>query len=775
MYDLSDGLSYGGALDVTRSSNPASVRSIEWPPDDPEKTLRGHLKTRYEAHPESERILRRIEDHFDELWRAFTAVYGDDRDAATWLLEAVDAAVTAFEDRPDSLRSLDNTRGGVDDWFQGPEQVAYMCYVDLFAGDLAGGRDRIPYLIELGVTYLHLMPLLESREGRDDGGYAVTDYRAVDPELGTIEDLKALAADLHEEGIHLALDFVVNHTASEHEWAQAAVEGDERFEEFYLTFEDREIPDQYDQTVPEVFPDFAPGNFIHVEEIDRWVWSSFYDFQWDLDYSNPDVFVQMFREMAHLANVGTDVIRLDAVPFLWKELGTDCRNLDESHWILRAYRALMRIAAPGVVFKAEAIVSPEETIKYLGTGGHEGKECEIAYNAPLMCHLWHALASENTQLLERALESLPETPKQASWLNYVRCHDDIGWGLGDEDVRAVDQDPVSTRKFCSDFYVGTHPDSYAEGYRFQEEPTGVARTSGTAAALTGLQQARVEGDPEDVEAAIARYLTIHASAFAMGGMPLLYSGDEIGQNNDYSYLTDPIKSQDNRWVHRPTMDWDAVDRRQDEGSVEQRVFDGIKQLTNARKDLPALHHRGDEHVLEVDNDQVFVVERVDRGERLLAVSNVSGIGQAIDLSVLPDAWDVGRFRDVLTDEPVCFPDGRLLVEPYSHLWLEPGLESTGEALSTTAVSINVETEWGERVFLTGPHAVLGEWDIEDAVPLESSEDSIWDGTVEIPENAVVEFEWMKKRDGQARSWSGHRYAMRAGAGDIWRLDATNSS
>jgi amylosucrase len=288
--------------------------------------------------------------------------------------------------------------------------------------------------------------------------------------------------------------------------------------------------------------------------------------------------------------------------------------------------------------------------------------------------------------------------------------------------------------------------------------------------LTGLQQARVEGDPEDVEAAIARYLTIHASAFAMGGMPLLYSGDEIGQTNDYSYLTDPIKAQDNRWVHRPEMDWEAVGRRQDEGSVEQRVFDGVKRLTNARKDLQALHHRADERVLDVDNDQVFVVERVHDGERLLAVSNVSASGQAIDISMLPDAWHMGRFRDVLADEHVCFPNGRLLVEPYGHLWLEPSLEAIPRSPTTTAVSIDVEAEWGERVFLTGSHEALGEWDVEGAVPLDVVDFPTWEGTVELPENVVVECEWLRKRDGQARAWSGHRYAIRAGTGDIWRLD-----
>ena len=737
-----------------------------WPPDDPVETLRSFLRDRYADRPDV--LFERIDRQLPVLWEAYTEVYGDDREAVAWVLEAIEAAVEAFENRPEQLRSLDDDRAGVDDWFQGSEEVGYMCYVDLFAGDLEGVREKIPYLKELGVTYLHLMPLLEPREGRNDGGYAVTDYRSVDPDLGTMADLRELAADLHEEGIHLAIDFVMNHTAREHEWAQAAIGGDERFEDFYLTYEDRELPDQYEQTLPEVFPDFAPGNFTYVDGLEKWVWTSFYDFQWDLDYANPDVFVQMFREMAHLANAGADVLRLDAVPFLWKELGTDCRNLEEAHWLLRAYRALMRIAAPGVLFKAEAIVAPEETIKYLGTGGFEGQECDIAYNAPLMAHLWHALASENTRLLERALDQLPPTPEEASWLNYVRCHDDIGWGLDSEDVRAVGQDPVSTRKFCSDYYAGDHPDSDAEGYRFQEEPTGVARTSGTAAALTGLQNARIEGDPEDVDAAIQRYLLMHASAFVMQGMPLLYSGDEIAQLNDFSYLNNPIKAEDNRWVHRPPMDWDAAERRSEQGTVEQRVFDGIARLSEAREGRAALHHRGEETVHDVPDDSVFVVERAFEGERLLAVSNFSGESRAVAFADLPEQWDAGSYHEVLRDETAVYPDGRILLEPYSYRWLEPTDAGTGEELSTR-VAIDVESEYGEELFLTGSHEALGNWDVEAAVPLSGEDYPTWTGEFDLPAGTYVEFEWLKKRDGEPVEWSGRRYVTKAGWDTAWLL------
>jgi len=752
-----------------------------WPAEDPVGTLLAHLRWRYDDHPAREELFERFEAHLPDLWRAFSAVYGEDVEAVGWLLEAVEAAVEGYENRPEHLRKLDRERvadrreatdraSGEAAWFQGSEQLSYMCYVDNFAGDLGGIRDRLAYLDELGVSYLHLMPLLASREGRDDGGYAVTDYRSVDPALGGMDELRALATDLHERDMVLALDVVMNHTAREHEWAQAAKAGEQRYLDFYITFEDRELPDQYEQTVPEVFPDFATGNFTHVEELDQWVWTSFYDFQWDLDYSNPDLFVQMFREIMFLVNVGTDVLRLDAVPFLWKELGTNCRNLPEAHWILRAYRALSRIAAPGVLFKAEAIVAPEETVKYLGTGGHEGTECDLAYNAPLMAHLWHALASGNTRLLEQALSELPPTPAEASWLNYVRCHDDIGWGLDDDDVRAMGQDPTATRRWCADFYAGDTPDSFAEGYRFQvEDVTGEARTSGTAAALTGLQWARVEGDDEDVDTALQRLLLMHNAVFAAPGIPLLYSGDELAQSNDYAYLTDPIRAQDNRWVHRPEMDWEAAARRHDDGSVEQRVFDGIARLARTRAGTDAFHQRAREQVHDVGNDTVFVLERGEGEGRRLCLSNFSNRPQAVDIGALPERWDCPGYTETLAGRPALYPDGRFLLEPYGYRWLAPDPDATPGPAATTTVELDVETEWGQGVFLTGDHPALGNWDVAESVPMRAEEHPTWRTELDLPEGTYVEFEWLTREDGRAVEWSGDRYWIRAGSDRVWRL------
>ena len=754
------------------------VASEAWSPDRAVPWLRDYLADRYEAVREAlPELNHRLDAQLADAWTSFSTVYGTDAGAAEWFVRAMDAAVEGLKDRPDRLRHRDQHRGASSSWFQTPKQVGYMCYVDQFAGTLDGVRDKIPYLKELGVTYLHLMPLLKTREGRDDGGYAVQDYRAVDPALGTMDDLRALARDLHEQDILLATDFVMNHTAAEHKWARAACNGDERYRDFYLTYEDRTLPDRFEETVPEVFPDFAPGNFTYVEALNRWVWSSFYDFQWDLNYRNPDLFVQMFREMMVQANVGADVLRLDAVPFLWKEPGTNCRNLPECHWILRAYRALMHIAAPGVLFKSEAITTPIEIIRYLGTEGYEGKECDIAYNATLMSHLWHALASENTQLLQTALTNLPAAPDAATWLNYVRCHDDIGWGLDDADVRAVDQDPVSTRRFCADFYAGDRPDSYAEGYRFQvDETTGEARTSGTAAALTGLQKALVEGDEDDMDCALQRMLLLHSVVFASRGMPLLYSGDEIGQFNDYSYLADDEKAADNRWIHRPPMDWDRAALRHEDGRIEHRLFDELQRLAETRKTLDALHGRGQERLLQTGNDRTFAFERTYEDDRLLVVANFSSIGQTVPPGAMPTPWQRSAFVDVLHDRPAVFPSGPIMLPPYGYLWLQPGGEDDHESPRpgvpvSTPIELEVQTEWGEEVYLCGSLERLGAGDPTDAPgPLSADDYPIWRTEVDVPAHTYFTFRWVKKRDGRIVQWSPHRYGMRAGDADIWRLE-----
>jgi amylosucrase len=611
----------------------------------------------------------RLERFFTELRDPLVALYGaDGRFDGAWrrLLGAVAAAAAA---RSEEQRRLDHEREITPDWLQREQAVGYVTYVDRFAGTLSGVRARLPYLRELGVTYLHLMPLLQARTAPNDGGYAVVDYGAVEPALGSLDDLGALAAELHAEGMALCIDLVLNHTAAEHTWARAAAAGDAAMLARYRTFPDRAEPDAYERTLPEVFPDNAPGSFSWSEALGRWVWTTFNTYQWDLDYTNPDVFVAMAEAMLALAAVGVDVLRLDAAPFLWKRLGTNCQNQPEVHELLQAFRALMRIAAPAVAFKAEAIVAPRDLVPYLGAGRHEGKECDLAYHNVLMVLLWSALASGRVALLTSALRAMPPVPPGAGWVTYVRCHDDIGWAITEEDAGRVGEDAHLHRRFLSDFYAGEFPGTFARGARFQPDPrSGEARTSGTAASLAGLESA--DGDPLAVELAIRRILLLHAMSFAHGGLPLIYMGDELGLLNDAAWRDDPLRADDNRWMHRPPMDWSRAERRHDPDTVEGRLWRGLQRLIAARRATRAIHVQGRSEALWTGNEHVFALWREQGGERLLVLANFTADPQPVALSVAGD-------RGLSVSEAAAAVDGRpvegyrdfVVLAPYQHLWL----------------------------------------------------------------------------------------------------------
>jgi len=426
-------------------------------------------------------------------------------------------AVSGWLDRPQALRDRDRDRLLTPDWFQGPDTLGYVAYADRFGGTLDGVSKHIDYLRELGTTYLHLMPLLAPRDGANDGGYAVADYRAVRRDLGTMTDLESLATALHGAGIALTIDLVLNHVAREHPWAEAARRGEQHYRDYFHVFPDRTVPDEFERTLPEVFPDFAPGNFTWDDDVVGWVWTTFNDYQWDLNWSNPDVVCEFADITLFLANRGVDCLRLDAIAFLWKRLGTDSQNQPEVHGLTRALRAVARIAAPSLVFKAEAIVGPQQVVAYLGTGTHAGKVSDLAYHNSLMVQLWSALATRDARMLVRALERFPAKPTTTAWATYVRCHDDIGWAVDDRDAAAVGWDGPAHRSFLSDFYAGLHPGSFARGVVFQANPeTGDRRISGTAASLAGVEQALADADPEALTLALDRLTCVHALALGFG-------------------------------------------------------------------------------------------------------------------------------------------------------------------------------------------------------------------------------------------------------------------
>ena len=614
----------------------------------------------------------RLDRWWADLRDGLHGVYPPDV-ADSLALRLVRLAAGAYRDRDPELSRLDLVRTLEPDWLQSPRMLGYAAYADRFAGTLAGVRERIPYLRELGVTYLHLMPLLQPRAGDSDGGYAVADYREVRADLGTVADLRALAAALRSAGISLVLDLVLNHVAREHAWARAARAGDPRHRAYFHVFPDRGMPDAYEQTLPEVFPDFAPGNFTYDKELDGWVWTTFHDFQWDVNWSNPEVFLEYADIVLFLANSGVEVLRLDAIAFLWKRLGTSCQNQPEVHAITQALRAMARIACPAVSFKAEAIVGPADLVHYLGQGAHHGKVSDLAYHNSLMVQVWSMLAAKEVRLAGHALRSLPPAPTTTAWVTYVRGHDDIGWAIDDGDAAAVWLSGPAHRAFLSDWYSGAFPGSPARGLVFQPNPaTGDRRISGTTASLAGLEAALEDGDAEAVDLAVARILLAHAVVLGWGGIPVLWSGDELGLRNDPDWGAEPGHGDDNRWTHRPRLPWDVAARRDDPTSVEGRVFAGLAHLAAVRSTLPHLHASVPPEVLPESDPGVLPVLRRHPVGPLLGLYNVTG-----DWRPWP-TWRAGDHGldgacDALT-ATVVRPgdDGNLWLPPYAAWWLVAG-------------------------------------------------------------------------------------------------------
>ncbi len=619
---------------------------------------------------EQETFRLRLVVFWDDILRPLRLLYGERPDFATWLERFLMIAGEGYAGRPADLCTLDQQRLLQPDWFQQAHMVGYIAYVDRFADTLQGVAEKIPYLQELGVTYLHLMPLLQPRAGENDGGYAVADYRQVDSRLGTMADLAALTAQLRAAGISLCTDLVCNHTAMEHIWAQQAQAGDPVYQDYYLMFPDRSLPDQYERTLREIFPDFKHGNFLYHADAGRWVWTTFHEYQWDLNYRNPAVLGEMLDIMLYLANQGVEILRLDAVAFLWKELGTTCENLPQAHAILQALRVLTRLAAPGLVLKAEAIVSPDLVVPYLGVGPAANKECELAYHNSLMVLLWSALAERNVRLATHSLQQLPEMPSGAAWVTYVRCHDDIGWAITDENAGALGISGFHHRSFLSDFYSGQFPNSFGRGAVFQFNPETLdRRISGSCASLAGIEAAIQHQDTYAADLAVRRILLIHTIIFAYGGIPLIYMGDEIGLLNDYRYADEPEHAHDNRWLHRPKMDWHFAEARHDPASLPGRIFHGLQAIVAARQRTPALHAQAAATPVWTHNEQVLGLLRHSPRGRLLVLGNFSAEHQVVSARRLHELGFNGRLVDRLTGQESAGWHG-IPLGPYQALWLQ---------------------------------------------------------------------------------------------------------
>ncbi len=581
----------------------------------------------------------RLKRHHDELRWLYMELY-DNGDMFAELCEKLHAFAL---EREQYLMELDREREQNPEWFRGNDMLGMMLYIDNFAGNLKGVKDRLPYLSSCNVNCIHLMPFLESPKGRSDGGYAVADFRKVQPKLGKMEELAALAKACHKQKISLCMDFVMNHTSEDHEWAKKAREGDGEYMSRYFFYDNPSIPQAYDRTVPQVFPTTAPGNFTYLEEMGYYVMTSFYPYQWDLNYQNPRVFNEMMYNFLYLANQGMDIIRIDAVPYIWKELGTQCRNLPQVHTIVRMMRMICEIVCPGVLLLGEVVMEPEKVVPYFGTV--EKPECHMLYNVTTMATTWHSVATKDIRLLKKQMDIVNGLPKDYLFLNYLRCHDDIGWWLDYATLEGWGMREVEHKRFLNQYFTGRYGASESRGELYNDDPvTQDARFCGTTASMCGVESALYEKDEEKLQHAVRMDLMLHAYMLTQSGIPMLYSGDEIGQLNDYSYKEEEDKKEDSRYIHRGKFQWYLAKKRTEKGTSQEQIFSGLSRLEEIRRSRNVFRSDAAVYTYDVKDDSILCILRENEEERFIGIFNFSD-GERT-------AWmeEPGVFQDLMTGE-----------------------------------------------------------------------------------------------------------------------------
>lgn len=600
----------------------------------------------------------RFQKHLDELKWLYMELYNSE----FMFDELCKNLYKFYRDRKTTLKDLDKKRESAPAWFQENNMLGMMLYVDNFAKTLKGVEKKLDYIQSCNVNYIHLMPLLESPKGRSDGGYAVSNFRNVQPELGTIEDLSNLADKCHEQNISICLDFVMNHTSEEHEWAIRAKQGEEEYMNRYFFFSNYDIPTMYEKTVPQVFPTTAPGNFTYLPELNHFVMTTFYPYQWDLNYKNPVVFNEMMYHFLFFANLGIDIIRIDAVPYIWKEIGTSCRNLPQVHTIVRMMRMINEIVCPSVLLLGEVVMEPEKVTPYFGT--IEKPECHMLYNVTTMATIWNSVATQDSRLLKLQMNIINNLPKQYTFLNYLRCHDDIGWGLDFSTLKKWDMKEIPHKQYLNDFFTGKLSESFSRGELYNNDPvTKDARFCGTAASMCGIEKAGFIGDKQEMKKAIALDIMLHAYMFMQSGIPIIYSGDEIGQLNDYSYKNDPMKASDSRYLHRGKFQWELTKKIKEKGSVQEQIFHALNKLAQIRKNEQAFHAAANVWTIETNDISVLCLARSMEDNKIIGIFNFSPEKKT--------AWiqeEDGVYEDLLTKEHVKAVN--IEIHPYGFYWLK---------------------------------------------------------------------------------------------------------
>lgn len=600
----------------------------------------------------------RLSRHMDELKWLYCELYPECYTEFEQLLAMMQKC---YQHRPGRLKELDRKREKNPQWYRKNDLVGMMMYTEAFAGDLKGVQEKLDYLIESQVNYLHLMPLLETPAGKSDGGYAVADFTEVRKDLGTMQDLANLTDACHERGISVCLDFVMNHTSESHEWAKRARAGEKEYQDRYFFYDTFDIPARYEATCPQVFPTTAPGNFTWLSDCGKYVMTTFYPYQWDLNYRNPLVLRLMLDFMLNIANKGVDIIRIDAVPYIWKELGTNCRNLPQVHNIVRMMRMICEIVCPGVLLLGEVVMEPEKVTPYFGTV--EKPECHMLYNVTTMATTWNTVGTKDASLLKYQMDIVNRLPKEYIFLNYLRCHDDIGWGL---DYPWLSQNKgmkeVPHKKYLNDYFTGNYPGSMAKGELYNDDPaSGDARLCGTTASLCGVEKALEDGNEGEIELAVRKVCMLHAWMFTQSGIPVIYSGDEVGRFNDWDYRMDEKKREDSRYVHRGAFQWELAKKRKDEKSYQGKIYQTLGKMESFRKSRELFSNQADVWTVSTGDDAVLCVIRAAGAQKLIALFNFSGEDRIARIR------EEGKYRDFATGELLTGCD--VPVESYGFRWL----------------------------------------------------------------------------------------------------------
>lgn len=599
----------------------------------------------------------RLEKHHDELRWLYMELYQND----DMFAELCSRMYEYYRQRSSKLKERDAKREQEAGWYHRKDMLGMMLYIDNFAGNMQGVKEKIPYLKECNINCLHLMPFLDTPEGRSDGGYAVADFRKVRPDLGTMKDLAELTEKCHEEDINVCMDFVMNHTSEDHEWAKRARAGEGEYMSRYFFYDNNEIPEKYEETVPQVFPTTAPGNFTYLPESGHYVMTTFYPYQWDLNYRNPRVFNEMMYNFLYLTNQGIDIVRIDAVPYIWKEIGTTCRNLKQVHTIVRMMRMIAEIVCPGVLLLGEVVMEPEKVVPYFGTV--EKPECHMLYNVTTMATTWNSIATQDIRLLKKQMDVLNHLPKQYVFLNYLRCHDDIGWGLDYETLKQWGMEEIPHKRYLNDYFKGKIAGSISRGELYNDDPvTQDARFCGTTASMCGIEKAGFEQNKEAMETAVREDLMLHAYMLTQSGIPMLYSGDELGQVNDYSYKEDPAKCADSRYIHRGKLRWELAENKNDLTTVQGSIFQTLDRLEKIRGQEITFDKAADVYTYDVHDDSILCILREYKGRRFFGIFNFSDQEKT--------AWmqEDGVYRNLLTSEKMELKDIRL--RGYDFLWCE---------------------------------------------------------------------------------------------------------